>query len=256
MNKIKEARKAKNLSQKELATMLGVTPQAISLYEKGKRKISDGFYHQLANVLDTDIYYLRGDTYSKKELLTMFNNSYLNKYSFLRPKIIYYLDFIGVDKPEQLFTAEQLKELTDSVKEYWLKYFGFIFDANYKKDANFNDAIYKDNKDDTSLSSNTIVLDTPLLPPDSLVIDFITKIYDEISKRDASLINKRFNKEVKTAIRQYLDKADLITTYGTKKQVLEFNNKLVDTINSFSKSLEGLPDNPNIDAEKVEKYLD
>lgn len=244
MNRIKEARKAKKISQKKLAELIGTTQQAISLYENDKREPNENSYSKLSKILDSSIDYLKGNTYSKKELLTVFNNSYLDKNSMLRPKIIYYLDFINAIKPEQLFTAEQLEELTDSVKDYWLKYFSFIFDANYKK------AFGVEHPENFTIDFDTI-------SRYKLTFEFMIKIRKEIEKNsNASLINMRFNTEVKPDIKQCLNVADLITTYGTKKQVLEFNNKLVDTINSFSKSLEGLPDNPNIDAEKVEKYLD
>ena len=38
MNRIKEIRQEKNLSQTDIAKALGVTRQAISLYEKGDRE--------------------------------------------------------------------------------------------------------------------------------------------------------------------------------------------------------------------------
>lgn len=256
MNRIKEARKLKKLSQKELATMLGVTPQAISLYEKGKRKISDDFYHQLATVLDTDIDYLKGNTFNKDELVTMLNNSYLNnKYSMLRQYIIYYLDFINVKKPDELFTVQQLEALTDSVKKYWLTYFDFFLDANYKKLDNYKKLSDSNFNSGSKTNPNEIII-TPLkLLPDYLVPEFISKIFAEIRRNDKTQAQIHYQKNVKPVIMRFIDTADLVTAYGSKKQIIEFNNRLVETINNFSKTLEKIPENPNSGSKKIDKYI-
>lgn len=59
-NRIAELRKGKNLSQAELAEQTGLTRQAISLYEIGKREPKLATWIRLANFFDVPISYLQG----------------------------------------------------------------------------------------------------------------------------------------------------------------------------------------------------
>lgn len=61
MNRIKELRKDKGISQAELADRAGVSRQAISFYEKGKRHPKIETWQKIANALDTSIPYARGE---------------------------------------------------------------------------------------------------------------------------------------------------------------------------------------------------
>lgn len=61
MNRIKELRKDKGISQAELADRAGVSRQAISFYEKGKRHPKIETWQKIANALNTSVVYARGD---------------------------------------------------------------------------------------------------------------------------------------------------------------------------------------------------
>ena len=60
MLRIKEIRKSRGLTSKELASMVGVADSTMSLYENGKREPDFDTLRSIANCLDTDIDYLLG----------------------------------------------------------------------------------------------------------------------------------------------------------------------------------------------------
>ena len=60
MNRIKELRKLNKISQNDLAKMLGVTRQAISLYEQGKRQLKDKDIAVLTKYFNVSVPYLKG----------------------------------------------------------------------------------------------------------------------------------------------------------------------------------------------------
>lgn len=62
MNRIAELRKRKKLSQAQLAKETGLTRQAISLYEIGKREPKLETWRKLANFFDVTPQYLVGWT--------------------------------------------------------------------------------------------------------------------------------------------------------------------------------------------------
>ena len=66
MNRIKEIRQEKKLSQKDLAKKLNISQQAISLYEKGDREPKLETWQKLAGFFDVPISYLQGFGLSKK----------------------------------------------------------------------------------------------------------------------------------------------------------------------------------------------
>lgn len=59
-NRIKELRKQSKLSQTDLAKMLGVTRQAISLYEQGKRQLKEKDINTLIKYFNVSVEYLQG----------------------------------------------------------------------------------------------------------------------------------------------------------------------------------------------------
>lgn len=61
-NRLKELRHEKNLSQTDIAKALGVTRQAISLYEKGDREPKLETWQKLANFFEVPTEYLIGIT--------------------------------------------------------------------------------------------------------------------------------------------------------------------------------------------------
>ncbi len=60
MLRIKELRRAKNLTSKELAARVGVAESTMSLYENGKREPDFETLGRIADILETDLDYLLG----------------------------------------------------------------------------------------------------------------------------------------------------------------------------------------------------
>lgn len=60
MNRLREARKRKHLTMKELGSMVGVTEAAISHYELGKRQPDNEIIVKLSNSLGVTVDYLLG----------------------------------------------------------------------------------------------------------------------------------------------------------------------------------------------------
>lgn len=61
MNRIKELRQSKGLTQAELAKKVGVTRQAVSLYEKGQRKPKIETRQKLAKYFGVSVPYIKGE---------------------------------------------------------------------------------------------------------------------------------------------------------------------------------------------------
>lgn len=59
-NRLKEILQEKNLSQTDIAKALGVTRQAISLYENGKRGLKLKTWQKLAQLFAVPVAYLQG----------------------------------------------------------------------------------------------------------------------------------------------------------------------------------------------------
>ena len=71
--RLREIRKAKKLSQNDLAQMLGMTKQMVSSYELNQRSPRLGMVRKYAEILDVPVDYLLGDTDAEaisKELWT------------------------------------------------------------------------------------------------------------------------------------------------------------------------------------------
>lgn len=62
MNRIKEIRLQKKVSQKDLAESIDITRQAISLYEKNLRTPSPKVWQALADYFNVSVPYLKGAT--------------------------------------------------------------------------------------------------------------------------------------------------------------------------------------------------
>lgn len=60
-NRLKELRQSKGLTQAELATKLGVTRQAVSLYEKGQIKPKIETLKKLADYFGVSVSYIKGE---------------------------------------------------------------------------------------------------------------------------------------------------------------------------------------------------
>lgn len=77
MNRLKELRLNKKISQTDLAKMLGVTRQAISLYESGFRTPKPETWQALADYFNVSVPYLQGKIFKEDlspELQDMFDD--------------------------------------------------------------------------------------------------------------------------------------------------------------------------------------
>lgn len=60
-NRLKQLRKQKNLTQNDVAELLGITNLAICLFEKGERTLKQENLQKLADFFDVSIPYLQGE---------------------------------------------------------------------------------------------------------------------------------------------------------------------------------------------------
>lgn len=60
-NRLKQLRKQKNLSQKDVAELLSITNQAICLFEKGERTLKQENLQKLADFFEVSVPYLKGE---------------------------------------------------------------------------------------------------------------------------------------------------------------------------------------------------
>ena len=108
--KIKEARKAKNLTQKQLAEKIGAKHNSVSDWENNKNKPDPDTIELLCGVLDiTPNYLLSLETveFSPVEKLL------INKYRFLDP---HGQDMVDTVLGKEFDRCEQLKQLNDKTK--------------------------------------------------------------------------------------------------------------------------------------------
>lgn len=76
MNRIKELRQSKGLTQAELAQKVGISKQAIHYYENDKREPKNETWQKLADYFGTSVSYIRGDL--DTEMMTkIINTMYL-----------------------------------------------------------------------------------------------------------------------------------------------------------------------------------
>jgi len=63
--RIRDVRKSKRIRQKVLARMVGISPGALTNFEKGRRRISLDWLHKIAEALDTPVAYFLPDEEAK-----------------------------------------------------------------------------------------------------------------------------------------------------------------------------------------------
>lgn len=127
-NRIKQLREKMKMSQDELATKLGVTRQAVSLYEKGQRKPNKETWITMANVFkdqvlkeqnlntsDQVIKYIKGygllTPEIKKEIIKMLHDSY-----FGENVLDYAFEISDIDKLDFKGKASFHYVMIDSIK--------------------------------------------------------------------------------------------------------------------------------------------
>jgi len=68
--RIRELRRAKRIRQKTLARIIGISPGALTNFEKGRRRISLDWLREIAGALDTPLaYFLDEDRRGKRKIV-------------------------------------------------------------------------------------------------------------------------------------------------------------------------------------------
>ena len=101
--RIRDVRKSKRIRQKVLARMVGISPGALTNFEKGRRRISLDWLHRIAEALDTPVaYFLPDEAESKRttpgdprerRLLSAWRQ--LAKHDVLRDDFLQLLEHLG-----------------------------------------------------------------------------------------------------------------------------------------------------------------
>ena len=138
-NNLQKLRKQSKLSQTDLAKMLGVTRQAISLYEQGKRQLKEKDINTLIKYFNVSKKYLLG-AYSKDEILKILQEAYkkapyykANSYYQVRNEISFNVDLImiahGFIEPNEPSINGMLSQSDVNNFEFWKQNFSFMFES-------------------------------------------------------------------------------------------------------------------------------
>lgn len=231
MNRIKELRKSHGLSQTELAGETGISNQAVSFYENGKRQPKIETWQRLAKFFNVSVPYIQGLTYTTEQMVRIIHDFYFTGYD---PKQAFTVSddfsnevniYIKVNSddviPRELYREDETEfKINDTVEKYWLKHFKSIFDIpkirNIKKD-NYVSVI----------SAIHVVIEgrnrSPM-PPHNLTYlgQFFIKKYDKESKYHSDTIDKIKYMDLTSAKMAISKYADLII-------------QLRDEVNNFKK---------------------
>lgn len=122
MNRIKEIRQEKKLSQKDLAKKLNISQQAISLYEKGDREPKLETWEKLADFFGVSVPYLQGYVDVKDKDKFFNDKDFWNKY-------------VGKnwDKPNAKANAGEL--LKEQDRQQFLKIYRDIMEFDHSLDS-------------------------------------------------------------------------------------------------------------------------
>ena len=138
-NNLQKLRKQSKLSQTDLAKMLGVTRQAISLYEQGKRHLKEKDINTLIKYFNVSKKYLLG-AYSKDEILKILQEAYkkaphykANSYYQVRNEISFNVDLIMIAHGFIELTEPSINGMLSQSDvnnfEFWKQNFSFIFES-------------------------------------------------------------------------------------------------------------------------------
>lgn len=172
-NRIYELRKEKNVSQSELANVIGVTRQAISLYEAGKREPKLATWQKLADFFGVSIAYLQGEQSipNIEKIIKQIFKEYSEYPMFFNPKFvsnqfeIFSLDNIIYSSLNQLILIRSINNYLDDKKhskiiykllnrdELNLEYLKKNFDVSSKSYSEINSIDNKIKKELSKYSS-------------------------------------------------------------------------------------------------------
>lgn len=231
MNRLKELRKSHGLSQNELAKETGISNQAVSFYENGKRQPKIETWKSLAKYFKVSVPYIQGLTYTPEQMAEIIHEFYFTGYDpqeafsvsdEFSNEVNIYIKVTSDDViPRELYEKDESQfEITDAIRAYWLKHFKTIFDLpkirNIKK-KNYVKVI----------SAVHIYIENynrSPEPPHKLTYlgQYFTKEYKKEYKLHSETINKIKYLDLSSAKLAINEYADLII-------------KLKDEVNSFKK---------------------
>lgn len=192
MNRIRECRKMKKLTLKQLSEELAkndfkISPDALGKYERGNREPKLETWQKLADYFDVTVYYLQGYGLSinqaKNKVISIIHNAYFED-TELTSAVDSYLRTIS-PKKKAIFPFDFYKDnetdypLTEQVKKFWIDNFSFIF-----KSESFEDTLL--NIDDYPVS---LLLDDAVFTIDKRILNLqktnVGKIYtSQFSKQN------------------------------------------------------------------------
>lgn len=231
VNRIRETRLNKNVSQKELANVLNTTQQAISLYESGKREPKIEIWEKLANFFSVSVSFLQGFTYTTDEIIKIVHEYYFEKdeieqigtfnYEFVK-NINLYIRLTSYDPVPRALYAKETKDfpLTKKVKKYWLDHFKDILDSQRLQDIN------KGNKDDVIVYFDSEVEKYIAKFQSPYKLTLLGKLYQDKFKNENELHDKTIQKI------KYLD---LSSAKEAINEYAKLVNELRDEVNGFKK---------------------
>lgn len=231
VNRIRETRLNKNVSQKELANVLNTTQQAISLYESGKREPKIEIWEKLANFFSVSVSFLQGFTYNTDEIIKIVHEYYFEKdeieqigtfdYEFVK-NINLYIRLTSYDPVPRALYAKETKDfpLTKKVKKYWLDHFKDILDSQRLQDIN------KGNKDDVIVYFDSEVEKYIAKFQSPYKLTLLGKLYQDKFKNENELHDKTIQKI------KYLD---LSSAKEAINEYAKLVNELRDEVNGFKK---------------------
>lgn len=156
MNRIKQLRKEKGLSQAQLAKEVGISNQIISFYENNKREPKIETWQALANFFDVSVPYLQGiddkpnTGYSKEYIYQQLDDAYKEKWKDPTGQIMGSTFDRTVDTYLKL---NKIKKPSKISLDFWRDNFSFIFD-------NFNINRLLTTKDKYSDNDIKLILET------------------------------------------------------------------------------------------------
>lgn len=118
--KLKMLREEKQMTQAELAPILGVTPAAIGLYEQNRRKPDPELINKIADFFDVSTDFLYGRT-SKRQPHHLTKEDMIKlapEYSWLfEEEGLEYVELVDELKGKEI-PPEAIKELVDTILKY------------------------------------------------------------------------------------------------------------------------------------------
>ena len=132
MNRIKQLRKEKGLSQAQLAKEVGISNQIISFYENNKREPKIETWQSLADFFNVSVPYLQGiddkpnTGYSKDYIYKQLDDAYKEKWEDPTGQIM----GGSFDKTVDAYLKQaKIKKPSKIDNQFWKDHFNFIFDS-------------------------------------------------------------------------------------------------------------------------------